>query len=80
MGPAKTPDEETRAVEVPLEKTASHDEGLPSRQALMMALQAEKPNPWSPGLRKLYVFCIIAFLCSTMNGTSDIALASILIF
>lgn len=53
---------------MPLEKTSSHDEGLPTRQALIEALQAQKPDPWSPNLRKLYFFCVIAFLCSTMNG------------
>lgn len=52
----------------PLEKTSSHDEGLPTRQALLEALRTEKLSPWSPNLRKLYVFCVIAFLCSTMNG------------
>jgi hypothetical protein len=60
--------EELQDSKMPLEKTSSHDEGLPTRQALIEALQAQKPDPWSPNLRKLYFFCVIAFLCSTMNG------------
>lgn len=68
MGSSRPQEEETRSTKVPLEKTTSHDEGMPSREALLEALRAEKPSPWSPNLRKLYVFCLIAFLCSTMNG------------
>jgi hypothetical protein len=68
MGSLQAPDEETRLSKEPLEKISSHDEGLPTRQALLEALKAEKPSPWSPNLRKLYVFCVIAFLCSSMNG------------
>lgn len=53
---------------VSVEKAASHDEGLLSRQALIEALETAKPLPWSPNLRKLYGFCVIASLCSSMNG------------
>lgn len=60
--------EEMRDPKDPLQKASSHDEELPSRQALISSLQVQKPSPWSPGLRKLYGFCLIAFLCSTMNG------------
>lgn len=65
---SQAPNEDFHMSKEPLEKTFSHDEGLPSREALAQALQAQKPSPWSPNLRKLYVFCVIAFLCSTMNG------------
>ncbi|KAJ5294668.1 hypothetical protein PENANT_c006G04169 [Penicillium antarcticum] len=68
MGSLKSQNKDMQLSKSPLEKTSSHDEGLPSRQPLLEALQAQKPSPWSPNLRKLYGFCVIAFLCSTMNG------------
>ncbi|OOQ86896.1 lactose permease [Penicillium brasilianum] len=68
MSSLQSPDEEIKLSKGPLEKIAIHDEGLPTRQALLEALKAERPSPWSPNLRKLYVFCLIAFLCSSMNG------------
>ena len=29
------------------------------------------PSPWGRGHIELYVSCLIIYLCSTMNGTSD---------
>lgn len=70
MGSPTTPNVEMSVTKTALEKSMSHGEGLPSREALIEALKREKPSPWSPNLRKLYVFCVIAFLCSSMNGES----------
>ena len=28
----------------------------------------ERPSPWGTGHRKLYLFCAVVYLCSTMNG------------
>lgn len=68
MGSSNTQLDDISIIKTPLEKRASHDEGLPNREALIEALKTQKPSPWSPNLRKLYVFCVIAFLCSSMNG------------
>jgi hypothetical protein len=76
MGSSQSPDKDMQLSKTPLEKTSSHDEGLPSRQTLLEALKAQKPSPWSPNLRKLYGFCVIAFLCSTMNGEYQMRLYS----
>ena len=56
----------------------SHDENVGEVKAeevrgsvaLEAARRANPPNPWSPRLLKLYCCCIVAFLCSTLNGTS----------
>lgn len=47
-----------------------HHEGLPSADALAEAMAKEKLSPWSRPLLKLYGYCAVAFLCSTMNGMS----------
>jgi hypothetical protein len=36
--------------------------------ALAAAVAAEKPDPWSRGMLKLYVIMGIGYLVSTMNG------------
>lgn len=45
-----------------------HEEVLPSAEALAEAMAHGTPSPWSKSLLKLYCFCAVAFLCSTMNG------------
>ncbi|KAL3965528.1 hypothetical protein ACCO45_002532 [Purpureocillium lilacinum] len=40
----------------------------PGRYRLADALASDKLDPWSKPLLKLYVYAVIAFLCSTMNG------------
>ncbi|KAH0594777.1 hypothetical protein MHUMG1_07612 [Metarhizium humberi] len=47
---------------------AVHEEVLPSAEALAEAMAHGTPSPWSKSLLKLYCFCAVAFLCSTMNG------------
>lgn len=32
------------------------------------ALEDNKPNPWGKGYLRMYLFCALIFLCSTMNG------------
>ena len=39
-------------------------------EAMAEAIAVEKPSPWTKPLIKLYCYCVIAFLCSTMNGLS----------
>jgi hypothetical protein len=31
-------------------------------------MKHHKPNPWGLGYLRLYLFCSLIFLCSTMNG------------
>lgn len=38
--------------------------------ALNMARRANPPNPWSRGMRKVYCFLTVAYLCSALNGTT----------
>ncbi|OAQ65486.1 MFS monosaccharide transporter [Pochonia chlamydosporia 170] len=45
-----------------------HEDILPSAEGLAEAMAMAKPSPWSKPLLKLYGFCAVAFLCSTMNG------------
>ena len=45
-----------------------HQDVLPSADALAEAMAYGKPSPWSKPLLKLYGYCAVAFLCSTMNG------------
>ena len=47
-----------------------HVEVIKGSEALVAAIRLEKPKPWTPTLLKLYAYCAIAFLCSSMNGTS----------
>lgn len=42
---------------------------LPHADAMAEALLTEKPSAWTKAMFKLYGFCVIAFLCSTMNGS-----------
>lgn len=30
------------------------------------------PSPWGRGHIQLYLYCLVIYLCSTMNGTSDL--------
>ncbi|KAK9489360.1 major facilitator superfamily domain, general substrate transporter [Lipomyces doorenjongii] len=48
---------------VPITKVA-----FQGSEALALAILKEKPSPWTKAHLRIYVFCIIAFLCSTMNG------------
>ena len=34
---------------------------------LAAVLETRKPNQWGPGYLRLYAFCSLLFLCSTMN-------------
>lgn len=45
-----------------------HHDILPSADGLAEAMAYGKPSPWSKPLLKLYGYCAVAFLCSTMNG------------
>lgn len=45
-----------------------HVEVVKGSEALAAAIRKENPSPWTPNLFKLYAFCILTFLCSTMNG------------
>lgn len=49
-----------------------HYDAHPSAEEMAEALAAAKLSPWSRPLLKLYCFCAVAFLCSTMNGTKDL--------
>lgn len=58
--PKKTPD-------VPDEvSTSVAQEDGSGRYAFIM--KHHKPNPWGLGYLRLYLFCSLIFLCSTMNG------------
>lgn len=60
------------------ESRSSHEEkeekthGGPQHpvRAIQATLTAagEAPNPWGSGHRKLYLACLLIYLCSTMNG------------
>ena len=52
------------------ESKATHHDDVPTADALAEALAEDKIQPLSGPLLKLYCFCFIAFLCSTMNGES----------
>ncbi|UNI13372.1 hypothetical protein JDV02_000122 [Purpureocillium takamizusanense] len=45
-----------------------HHDVVPSADGLAEALATDKLDPWSKPLLQLYVYAMIAFLCSTMNG------------
>lgn len=45
-----------------------HLEVIRGSEALANAIRLEPPNWRSKQLVKLYGFCIVAFLCSTING------------
>lgn len=30
--------------------------------------EIEAPNPWGKGHKRLYMYCALIYLCSTMNG------------
>lgn len=49
---------------------ATHEEkvGAAAGATLADILQNDKPNPWSPGYLRLYLVCLLVYLCSTMNG------------
>ena len=55
-------------------EVAHHDnvkhDAVPSADRLADAIASDKLDPWSKPLLKLYVYAVIAFLCSTMNGSS----------
>jgi hypothetical protein len=65
---------DTAAHEVPSDDNSQegtdnlHVEILKGSEALAAAIRKEDPSPWTPALWKLYGFCALAFLCSTMNG------------
>lgn len=49
----------------------SHEEkAMSGPEAIASTLEAagQKPNPFGPGHVKLYLFCLIIYFCSTMNG------------
>ena len=58
--------------EVPLEGSQDGEglrvEVVKGSEALAAAIRKENPSPWTRNLFKLYAFCLVAFLCSTMNG------------
>jgi hypothetical protein len=41
---------------------------LSSHVAENIAAVGEPPNPWGKGVRRLYFYCALIYLCSTMNG------------
>lgn len=41
---------------------------ISSRVAENIAAVGHPPNPWGKGLRRLYFYCALIYLCSTMNG------------
>lgn len=43
----------------------NHSDGS-GRYAFIM--KHHRPNPWGLGYLRLYLFCSLIFLCSTMNG------------
>ncbi len=45
-----------------------HVEVIRGSEALANALRLEPPNWHSKALLQLYGFCVVAFLCSTING------------
>jgi hypothetical protein len=45
----------------------THKNAFP--EGMAEAIAAAKLSPWSRPLLKLYGFCAVAFLCSTMNGS-----------
>lgn len=48
---------------------SNHEDG----EARYLAIMTDhKPDPWGAGYRKLYLFCSLIFLCSTMNGESNV--------
>jgi sugar porter (SP) family MFS transporter len=46
---------------------------------LEQARLTDPPHPWSPAMLKLYMFCIVGFLCSSMNGFDGSLMSSLLI-
>lgn len=48
-----------------------HQDVLPSAEGLVQALAVEKPKLWTRSLIQLYCYCVVAFLCSTMNGVDS---------
>ncbi|KZT53878.1 sugar transporter [Calocera cornea HHB12733] len=44
---------------------------------LMGAYQHNHPNPFGPGYIKMYIFCTLIYLCSTMNGFDGSLMGSI---
>lgn len=41
------------------------------------AVTENRPNPWGRGYLQLYVYCLILYLCSTMNGYDGSLMGSI---
>jgi hypothetical protein len=50
------------------EAEITHHDAVPSADALQEALAHGNIDPWSKPMLQLYFYCVIAFLCSTMNG------------
>lgn len=53
------------------QEVSHHEEKAnPGPQAIATTLEAagQKPDPFGPGHVKLYLFCLIIYFCSTMNG------------
>lgn len=46
---------------------------------LEQARLTDPPHPWSKTMIKLYLFCIVGFLCSSMNGFDGSLMSSLLI-
>jgi hypothetical protein len=49
----------------------SHEEkAVSGPEVIASTLEAagQKPNPFGPGHVQLYLFCVIIYFCSTMNG------------
>lgn len=72
FSPQQTPQNEPLSAneKYAAESKATHHDDVPTADALAEALAEDKIQPLSGPLLKLYCFCFIAFLCSTMNGES----------
>jgi hypothetical protein len=45
------------------------EKGIPAETAVdNLAEVGKPPNPWGKGAKKLYMMCLLVYLCSTMNG------------
>jgi hypothetical protein len=62
--------------------STAHQENVPTKEVitettvklqnpkLAAIIASNKPNPWGSGYLKLYSFCTLLFLCSTMNASN----------
>ena len=51
----------------------SNEKANPSNVAENLATvdMSGPPNPWGKGRKRLYFYCALIYLCSTMNGRSS---------